>query len=58
MIFAYYFCNNKDDKRNTVITIIRELLLQLLKQSSLLFKHIQKDYNQIRNRAFDNFNAL
>ncbi len=58
MIFAYYFCDNKDDKRNTVITIIRELLLQLLRQRSLLFKHIQKDYDQMRDRAFDNFDAL
>ncbi len=31
MIFAYYFCDNKDDKHNTVITIIQKLLLQLLK---------------------------
>ena len=58
IIFVYYFCDNKDNKRNTVITIIRELLLQLLRQRSLLFKHIQKDYNQIRDWAFDNFDAL
>ncbi len=58
MIFAYYFCDNKDDKRNTVIAIIRKLLLQLLRQRSLLFKHIQKDYNQMRDRVFDNFDAL
>ena len=31
MIFAYYFCDNKDDKHNTVITIIQKLILQLLK---------------------------
>ncbi len=58
IIFAYYFCDNKDNKRNTVITIIRELLLQLLRQRSLLFKHIQKDYDQIKDWAFDNFDAL
>ncbi len=58
MIFAYYFCDNKDDKRNTVIAIIRELLLQLLRQRSLLFKHIQKDYDQMRHRVFDDFDAL
>ncbi len=58
MIFAYYFCDNKDNKCNTVIAIIQELLLQLLRQRSLLFKHIQKDYDQMRDRAFDNFDAL
>jgi len=58
MIFAYYFCDNKDDKRNTAIAIIRGLLLQLLRQRPLLFKHIQEDYDQMRDRAFDNFDAL
>ncbi|OCL11659.1 hypothetical protein AOQ84DRAFT_182063 [Glonium stellatum] len=28
---AYYFCGNKDEKRNGVTTILRELLQQLLK---------------------------
>ncbi len=58
MIFAYYFCDNKDDKRNTAIAIIRGLLLQLLRQRPLLFKHIQEDYDQMGDRAFDNFDAL
>jgi len=58
MIFAYYFCDNKDDKRNTAIAIIRGLLLQLLRQRPLLFKHIQEDYDQMRHRVFDNFDAL
>jgi ankyrin repeat protein len=58
MIFAYYFCDNKDDKRNTAIAIIRGLLLQLLRQRPLLFKHIQEDYDQMRDQAFDNFDAL
>ncbi len=43
--FAYYFCDNKDNKRNIVISIIRGLLLQLLRQRLLLFKYIQEDYN-------------
>ena len=45
MIFAYYFCDNKTDKRNTAIAIIRGLILQLLRERSLLFKHIQDDYD-------------
>ncbi len=58
MIFAYYFCDNKDDKRNTAIAIIRGLLLQLLRQRPLLFKHIQEDYDQMGHIVFDNFDAL
>jgi len=58
MIFAYYFCDNKDDKRNTAIAIIRGLLLQLLRQRPLLFKHIQEDYDQMGYIVFDNFDAL
>ncbi len=58
MIFAYYFCDNKDDKRNTAIGIIRGLLLQLLRQRPLLFKHIQEDYDQMKDRVFENFDAL
>ena len=58
MTFAYYFCDNKDDKRNTAIAILRGLLLQLLRQRPLLFKHIQEDYNQMKDRLFDNFDAL
>lgn len=58
MTFAYYFCDNKDDKRNTTIAILRGLLLQLLRQRPLLFKHIQEDYNQMKDTLFDNFDAL
>ena len=58
MIFAYYFCDNNDNKRNTAIAIIRGFLLQLLRQRPLLFKHIQEDYHQMRDRAFEEFEAL
>jgi len=30
--FAYYFCDNKDEKRNTATAILRGLILQLLRQ--------------------------
>lgn len=58
MTFAYYFCDNKDENRNTAIAIIRGLLLQLLRQHHNLFKHIQSDYNQMKDRLRDNFDAL
>jgi hypothetical protein len=38
MTFAYYFCDNKDEKRRTAISILRGLILQLLRQHKL-FQH-------------------
>ena len=58
MTFAYYFCDNKDVKRNTATAIIRGLLLQLLRQHHKLFGHIQPDYKQMKGQLFDNFDAL
>ena len=58
MTFAYYFCDNKDEKRNTATAIIRGLLLQLLRQRHILFKFIQRDYDQMKSQLFDSFDAL
>jgi hypothetical protein len=58
MTLAYYFCDNKDEKRNTAIAIIRGLLLQLLRQRHILFKYIQREYDQMKGQLFDSFDAL
>jgi Cdc6-like AAA superfamily ATPase len=58
MILAYYFCDNKDEKRNTATAILRGLLLQLLRQRPILFKHIQPDYNLMKKSLFENLDAL
>src|SRR2546421_723416 len=58
MTFAYYFCDNKDEKRNTATAIIRGLLLQLLRQHPRFFGHIQPAFDEQQNRLFDHFDTL
>jgi hypothetical protein len=58
MTFAYYFCDNKDEKRNTATAIIRGLLLQLLRQHPKFFRYIQPAFDEQKNRLFDNFDTL
>ena len=58
MMLAYYFCDDKDEKRKTDTSILRGLLLQLLRQRPSLFKHIQSDFSIWRDRLFINLDAL
>ena len=39
-LFLQYFCDNKDEKRNTAVTVIRGLIYQLLQSRRKLFNHI------------------
>ena len=58
MMLAYYFCDDKDEKRRTATSILRGLLLQLLRQRPSLFKHIQSDFSMSGDSLFTNFDAL
>ena len=58
MTLAYYFCDDKDEKRRTATAILRGLLLQLLRQRPVLFKHIQPGYDMSRDTLFTNFHSL
>ena len=55
---AYYFCDDKDENRRTATAILRGLLLQLLRQKPVLFKHIQPSFDMSRNSLCTNFHAL
>ena len=39
-LFLQYFCDNKDEKRNTAVTILRGFIYQLLRFRHQLFNHI------------------
>jgi hypothetical protein len=39
-MFLQYFCDNKDEKRNTGVTILRGLVFQLLQLQPKLFDYI------------------
>ena len=58
MTLAYYFCDDKYQERRTAITILRGLLLQILRQRPVLFKHIQTSFDMSGNGLFTNFHAL
>ena len=58
MTLAYYFCDNKNEGRRTATAVLRGLLVQLLRQRPILFKHIQSDFNMSRDRLFADFHAL
>ena len=55
---AYYFCDDKDEKRKSATAILRGLLLQLLRQRPMLFKHIQPEFAVSRDNLFTNFHGL
>ena len=58
MTLAYYFCDDKDERRRTATAILRGLLLQLLRQRPVLFKHVQPDFDISRGSLFTDFYAL
>ena len=58
MTLAYYFCDDKVEKRRTATAILRGLLLQLLRQRPAHFKHIQSEFDMSRDSLFSNFHAL
>lgn len=57
-ILAYYFCENKDHKRNTAVAILRGLILQLLRQRRDLFQCIIPDFQTREERLFTSDTAL
>ncbi|KAH0533932.1 hypothetical protein FGG08_007454 [Glutinoglossum americanum] len=59
-MLVYYFCDNKDEKRNTAIAILRGLLFQLLRQRPQLFKYILADFKIQKEALFaaSSFDAL
>ena len=58
MTFAYYFCDNKDEKRRSATAIIRGLLLQLIRQRPILLDQLRIVHDQMKKQAFANFDTL
>ena len=51
-LFLQYFCDNKDEKRNTAISIIRGLMFQLLQSCQQLFDHILPSFRIQKDSLF------
>jgi len=53
-ILVYFFCDNKDEKRNTAVAILRALILQLIRQHSKLLEHIVPVFKVQKEALFNN----
>ncbi|KAJ6780463.1 hypothetical protein PWT90_01829 [Aphanocladium album] len=62
-IFAYFFCDDKNQDRKTPNTILRSIIWQLLLQRNELFRHVQPDFERhtderVFEDLFSDFSAL
>ena len=51
-LFLQYFCDNKDEKRKTAVSIIRGLMFQLLQSCHKLFDHILPSFRIQKDALF------
>ena len=51
-LFLQYFCNNRDEKRKTAVSIIRGLMFQLLQSYQKLFDHILPSFRIQKDSLF------
>ncbi|KAH8649514.1 hypothetical protein BGZ60DRAFT_463330, partial [Tricladium varicosporioides] len=52
ILFVQYFCDNKDEKRNTAVAIIRGLISQLLSLRPTLFNYILPTFRTQKESLF------
>ena len=51
-LFLQYFCDNKDEKRNTAVAVLRGLIYQLLQSRPELFAHILPTFRTQKQSMF------
>jgi len=56
--FLQFFCDNKDEKRNTATTIMRGLIYQLLQSQPELFKYILPEFFIRKEALFTEITAV
>jgi hypothetical protein len=57
-LLVYFFCDNRDNKRNSAVAVLRGLILQLLRLRPMLFDHILPAYKVQGNSLFSSFESL
>ena len=57
-IFLEYFCDNKDDRRNSAIAILRGLLYQLLESRPGLYKYVMAEFRNQGEKLLSSFPSL
>jgi ankyrin repeat protein len=55
---AYYFCDNKDDRRKTNLAILRGILLQLFRQRRAVFGLVEPEYKLKKASVVENVDVL
>ena len=56
-LFLQYFCDNKDEKRNTAVAVLRGLIYQILQSRPKLFDHILPEF-KIQKTSLFSFETL
>ncbi|OBT66018.1 hypothetical protein VE03_03233 [Pseudogymnoascus sp. 23342-1-I1] len=51
-LFAFFFCDNKDERQRTATAVLRSLLVQLLRQQPSFFDYIQSEYEKYGEYKF------
>ena len=57
-MLAYFFCDDKDDRTNNAVAILRGLLYQILCQHPKLFGLLESEYKKQGAELFESRNAL
>jgi NACHT domain len=55
---AYFFCDNKVDKRRTSTAVLRGLIVQILQQRPHMFDKIDADYSLMQHKLAESFDTL
>ena len=51
-LFAFFFCDNKDEGQRTATAVLRSLLVQLLRQQPSFFDYLQPEYEKYGEDKF------
>jgi hypothetical protein len=53
-LLTYFFCDNRDDRRNTAVAILRGLIYQLVQQRPKLLEHVVPIFKVQKETLFSN----
>jgi hypothetical protein len=51
-LFAFFLCDNKDERQRTATAVLRSLLVQLLRQQPSFFDYVQPEYEKYGENKF------
>lgn len=52
MLLLYYFCDGRDERRNSAVCVLRGLIFQLMQQRPTMIKYLLQDYSLLKNTLF------